>query len=47
MHDWNPNKSNFTQQNNQIFMYYQHNILLHATAHIIDANSQAISYNPR
>ena len=25
-----------TQQNNQIFMYFQHNILLHATAHIID-----------
>ena len=26
----------FRQQNNQIFMYFQHNILLHATAHIID-----------
>ena len=26
----------FTQQNNQIFMYFQHTILLHAAAHIID-----------
>ena len=26
----------FTQQNNHIFMYFQHNILLHVTAHIID-----------
>ena len=31
----------FTQQNNQIFMYFRHNILLHATAHIVSSTRRA------